>query len=415
MSLIKAIQSNVSGKRSIWHILPMAPTDKILGLNELFKADTSPKKINLGVGAYRDDQGKNYILPSIREAELAIVNGNMDKEYAVITGVPEFVKVALDFAYGADSEPLKSGRIAASQSISGTGGCRLAAEMVKTFFGKVKVYIPDPTWANHFAMFRAAGLEPVYYKYYDPATRGVDFEGLVNDVKNAEDGSFFMLHACAHNPTGCDPTPEQWDILSKLMLEKNHLVFFDCAYQGFATGDAEADAYAIRKFVADGHYIMLSQSFAKNFGLYGERVGLFSMITGDAEECVRVTSQLKLVVRAMYSNPPIHGARIVAHVLSSPTLKAQWYAECKGMADRIQSMRLALREKLEKGPKKEGVTWNHVTDQIGMFCYTGLSLPQVLRLREEFHIFCTDDGRFSMAGINSGNIDYLAESMLAVV
>lgn len=151
--------------------------------------------------------------------------------YAVITGVPEFVKVALDFAYGADSEPLKSGRIAASQSISGTGGCRLAAEMVKTFFGKVKVYIPDPTWANHFAMFRAAGLEPVYYKYYDPATRGVDFEGLVNDVKNAEDGSFFMLHACAHNPTGCDPTPEQWDILSKLMLEKNHLVFFDCAYQ----------------------------------------------------------------------------------------------------------------------------------------------------------------------------------------
>jgi len=381
----------------------------------MFKADTSPQKVNLGVGAYRDDQGRTYILPSIREAELSIVNSNMDKEYTGISGVPEFVKVALEFAYGPDSEPLQSGRIAASQSISGTGGCRLAGEMVKTFFGKVKVYIPDPTWPNHVALFRNSGLEPVFYKYYDPATKSVDFEGLVNDIKNAEDGSFFVLHACAHNPTGCDPTQDQWDILSKLMLEKNHLVFFDCAYQGFATGDAEADAYAIRKFVADGHSIMLSQSFAKNFGLYGERVGCFSLITSDSEECARVNSQLKLVVRAMYSNPPIHGARIVAKVLSNPVLKAQWYEECKGMADRIRDMRLLLRQKLEQGEQKEGVTWNHVTDQIGMFCYTGLSLPQVLRLREEFHIYCTDDGRFSMAGVNTGNVDYLAESVRAVL
>jgi aspartate aminotransferase len=183
--------------------------------------------------------------------------------YTAITGVPAFVKAALEFAYGPDSEAIKSGRIAASQSISGTGGCRLAAEMVKTFFGKVKVYIPDPTWANHVALFRTAGLEPVYYKYYDPATKGVDFDGLVSDIRNAEDGSMFMLHACAHNPTGCDPTTAQWDQLSQLMLEKQHVVFFDCAYQGFASGDAEADAYAIRKFVADGHAVMLSQSFAK--------------------------------------------------------------------------------------------------------------------------------------------------------
>ena len=183
--------------------------------------------------------------------------------YTSITGVPAFVKEALQFAYGENSEPLKAGRIAASQSISGTGGCRLAGEMVKTFFGKVKVYIPNPTWPNHVALFRSAGLEPVFYRYYDAATKSMDFKGLTDDVKNAEDGSLFVLHACAHNPTGCDPTTAQWDELSRLITEKQHFVLFDCAYQGFASGDPEADAYAIRKFVADGHSIMLSQSFAK--------------------------------------------------------------------------------------------------------------------------------------------------------
>lgn len=183
--------------------------------------------------------------------------------YAAITGIPQFVKVALEFAYGEDSEPLRTRRVAAAQCISGTGGCRLAAEMFRTFFGKVKVYIPQPTWANHVNLFRAAGLDPVYYTYYNPATKAVDFDGLVADIRAAEDGSVFMLHACAHNPTGCDPTPAQWDELSRLMLEKQHVVFFDCAYQGFASGDAEADAYAIRKFVADGHNVLLAQSFAK--------------------------------------------------------------------------------------------------------------------------------------------------------
>jgi aspartate aminotransferase len=183
--------------------------------------------------------------------------------YAAITGIPEFIKVALQFAYGDDSEPLRSGRVAAAQCISGTGGCRLAAEMVKTFFGNVKVYIPQPTWANHVNLFRTAGLEPVYYKYYDPNTNAVDFDGLVADIRAADDGSLFMLHACAHNPTGCDPSPEQWNELSRIMREKQHVVFFDCAYQGFASGDAEKDAYAIRRFVNDGHNVMLAQSFAK--------------------------------------------------------------------------------------------------------------------------------------------------------
>mmetsp|Transcript_109081 Transcript_109081/g.213711 ORF Transcript_109081/g.213711 Transcript_109081/m.213711 type:complete len:421 (+) Transcript_109081:67-1329(+) len=418
MSILSALQHNVSGKRSIWQNLPLAPPDKILGFTELFKADTNPKKVNLIVGAYRDDAGQPCVLNAIKQAEQTIIG--KDKEYAAITGIAEFIKVSLDFAYGDDSEPLVSKRVAAAQCISGTGGCRLAAEMVRNAFGKVKVYIPDPTWANHVSLFRAAGLEPVYYKYYDATTRGVDFDGLVRDIRNAEDGSMFMMHACAHNPTGCDPTRAQWDELSKVMLEKQHLVFFDCAYQGFASGDAEADAYAIRKFVSDGHSIMLAQSFAKNFGLYGERVGCFSMITADSEEAERVTSQLKLVIRALYSNPPIHGARIVAKVLSDPVLKPMWYAECKGMADRILAMRLSFREKLEAGMAARGIpanqqpSWKHVTDQIGMFCYTGLTLEQVLKLRSEHHVYCTDDGRFSMAGLNTGNIDYVTESVLAV-
>eukprot|EP00286_Rhodomonas_abbreviata_P026867 CAMPEP_0181295956 /NCGR_PEP_ID=MMETSP1101-20121128/4432_1 /TAXON_ID=46948 /ORGANISM="Rhodomonas abbreviata, Strain Caron Lab Isolate" /LENGTH=411 /DNA_ID=CAMNT_0023400759 /DNA_START=102 /DNA_END=1337 /DNA_ORIENTATION=- len=410
---------SVTGKRpmSVWSALPLAPPDKILGLTEKFKADTCPQKINLGVGAYRDDDGKPYVLKSIQEAEKRIMAKNMDKEYTGITGIPAFVSSALSFAYGDDSEALTSQRVAASQSISGTGGLRVAGELVKKFFGPVKVYIPQPTWGNHLAVFRNAGLEPTFYTYYDNTTRSLDFTGLLKDVRAADNGSLFMFHACAHNPTGCDPSREQWDELSVVMKEKQHMVFFDCAYQGFASGDAEADAYALRKFVADGHLVMLTQSFAKNFGLYGERVGNFSVVCKDKEESERVTSQIKLIVRAMYSSPPIHGARIVAEVLTDAELKAQWYSECKGMADRIQSMRVLFREKLEAGSStsNSSMTWNHVTDQIGMFCYTGLTVEQVHRLRDEFHIYCTDDGRFSMAGINTKNIDYLCQSVVAVL
>jgi len=372
-AIFRSLSSN--GK-SIWSSVPLAPPDKILGLNEMFKNDAFPQKINLGVGAYRDDTGKPLVLNAIKTAESRIVSRSMNKEYTEITGVPEFVKVALSFAYGSDCTLLHSNRIAAAQSISGTGGCRLAAEIIKAFIGSVKIYIPDPTWGNHVNVFKQAGLTPVYYKYYDTASKSVNFEGMKEDISNAEDGSVFMLHACAHNPTGCDPTKSQWDELSALMLKKNHLVFFDCAYQGFASGDAEADSYSIRKFVADGHYILLSQSFAKNFGLYGERVGLFSMVTASTEECERVKSQLKILIRGMYSNPPVHGARIVAEVLTDLELKQEWTRECKAMADRINAMRLLFREKLEACGERVG-SWRHITDQIGMFCYTGLTIQQV--------------------------------------
>eukprot|EP00597_Dinobryon_sp_UTEXLB2267_P005035 CAMPEP_0170067586 /NCGR_PEP_ID=MMETSP0019_2-20121128/6872_1 /TAXON_ID=98059 /ORGANISM="Dinobryon sp., Strain UTEXLB2267" /LENGTH=405 /DNA_ID=CAMNT_0010275001 /DNA_START=46 /DNA_END=1263 /DNA_ORIENTATION=- len=402
----------------------MAPIDKILGINDQCKADTFPLKVNLCVGAYRDEKGNSVVLKSVREAEHRVIGKKLDKEYTAITGLPSFVEKAIELAYGRDGDILSTDCIAATQSISGTGGCRLMAEFVATFSlaKNRKIHIPSLTWPNHITLSNNAGLIPVTYKYYNIQECRIDFTGMVEDIRAAEDGSLFMLHACAHNPTGCDPTREQWDELSAIMKAKRHMIFFDLAYQGFASGDPERDAYSVRKFVQDGHQIMLSQSFAKNFGLYGERTGLFSIVTASAEEAERVNSQLKVMVRGMYSNPPIHGARIVVEILSDPALKSLWLSECKGMADRIQSMRLSLRQKVEAGMlaatpidgSKSRKNWSHITEQIGMFCYTGLSLEQVLRLRSEFHVYCTDDGRFSMAGVNESNIDYLSHAMVSV-
>jgi len=388
----------------------LAPPDKILGLSEAYKNDTFPKKVSLGVGAYRDNDGKPVVLPSVRTAESRLLSKNLDHEYAGIAGVQSYVNLSLEFAYGNDSDVLKSGKVAAVQSLSGTGACRLAGEFVSKFFGKgKKMYMPDPTWGNHLAIMKNSGLEPASYAYFDSKTCGVDFKGMLNSINNAETGSVFMFHACAHNPTGCDPTPEQWDQLSIVMKAKKHITFFDCAYQGFASGDSEKDAYAIRKFVADGHQILLAQSFAKNFGLYGERVGTLSVVCASKEEKDRVESQLKVLVRPMYSNPPVYGARLIAEILSDKTLRQQWTLECKSMADRILAMRTSLKESLKKSGSTKN--WDHITDQIGMFCYTGMTSQQVKRLIEEFHIYCTEDGRISVAGLNSKNVQYVAQSI----
>lgn len=397
---------------SHWAKVPLAPPDKILGLTEAFKADPFPSKINLGVGAYRNDEGRAVVLESVRQAEAIIFNSSVDHEYAGIGGVQSFVDKSIEFAYGEQSAPLKSGRIAAVQSLSGTGACRVFGEFICKILGKgKKVYLPDPSWGNHIPIFRNAGLEPAKYRYFDPISKSIDLPGLLEDVQNAENGSVFLIHACAHNPTGCDPTKEQWNQLSTVMKAKKHVVYMDCAYQGFASGDPEEDAYAIRKFVEDGHHIILGQSFAKNFGVYGERVGALSVVTGSADEAARVKSQLKALVRPMYSNPPIYGARLVSEILSNPNLKQLWTTECSAMASRIKTMRKLLQQKLvEHGST---ANWQHITDQIGMFCYTGLSPAQVVRLREEFHVYCTDDGRFSMAGVNSRNVAYLAAAVHA--
>jgi aspartate aminotransferase, mitochondrial len=394
---------------STWSDVKQGPPDAILGITEAFKKDSFHQKINLGVGAYRDDAGKPYVLPSVRKAEENIAKKLLDKEYAPITGVPTFTSAAAELAYGATSSALLENRIAITQTISGTGALRIGAAFLERFYPSKKILLPTPSWANHAAVFKDAGLQPEQYRYYDKGTISLDFEGLIADLEAAPSGTIVLLHACAHNPTGVDPTAEQWRKISEVVKNKKHFPFFDMAYQGFATGDIAKDAYAIRYFVEEGHQVALCQSFAKNMGLYGERVGAFSLVCANPEEKQRVDSQLKILIRPLYSNPPVNGARIASEILNSPELKAQWLEEVKGMADRMIQMRHLLKSNLEAlGSKKD---WSHVTSQIGMFCYTGLSGEQVDRLAKEFSVYGTRDGRISVSGITSGNVKRLAEAI----
>mmetsp|Transcript_17389 Transcript_17389/g.69875 ORF Transcript_17389/g.69875 Transcript_17389/m.69875 type:complete len:440 (-) Transcript_17389:1056-2375(-) len=415
-------RSGPQAAMSAWAGVEAAPADPIIGLTQAFKDDPASPKVLLGVGAYRDDAGKPYVLPSIREAEKRVVAEIADHEYAPIAGLAEFLDESLKFAYGDDCEALRERRIAAVQALSGTGACRLAAALIARLpsiggskAAKPVIYMPEPTWGNHPKIAKDAGLEVKRYRYLDASTKTtLDIDGLLEDVaSNVEDGATIMFHACAHNPTGVDPTPAQWAAISATLKQRPSVqIFFDCAYQGFASGDAEADAAALRTFVADGHAIMLAQSYAKNFGLYGERVGALSAVCADAAEARALESQLKVLIRPMYSSPPVHGAKVVAAVLKDPALRAQWSQECAGMAARIKAMRALLKTSLEaEGSTKD---WSHVTDQIGMFAFTGLSEDQVKRLRAEFHVYCTLDGRISVAGLTEDNVKYVAAAMHAV-
>jgi len=359
--------------------IPAGPPDAILGIAEAFKSCEDPRKVNVCVGAYRDENGKPWVLPSVKEAERRMLDDPAtNKEYASIAGDAAFVNLALKFAYGADADMEK---LAGVQSLSGTGACRIGGHFFSQFLPgdeKKIIYVPSPTWGNHIGIFNKCGLEVRRYRYYDASTNGLDYDGMVEDLSDAPEGSVILLHACAHNPTGCDPSLDQWKSISDLMKTKSHHVFFDSAYQGFASGDAEADAAALRLFVAEGHNVALAQSFAKNFGLYGERCGTFSLLCNNADEKEKVMSQLKLIIRPMYSSPPIHGSSIVRTVLSGDELKDQYYEECAHMANRIKSMRNLLVDKL----KEAGSThdWSHVTEQIGMFAFTGKYLLSLLLL-----------------------------------
>ncbi|KAG9047549.1 aspartate transaminase aat1 [Tulasnella sp. UAMH 9824] len=405
---------------SAWAAVPQGPPDPILGITEAFKADKDPKKINLGVGAYRDDNGKPYVLPSVQKAEEILAAAKGDKEYLPITGLADFTSAAAKLAYGADSSALKEGRIAVTQSISGTGALRIGGAFLARHYPHSKtIYLPVPSWGNHTPIFRDSGLEVKGYRYFDKKTVGLDFDGLIEDLKNAPEKSIVLLHACAHNPTGVDPTPEQWKKISEVigassLFEKQLFPFFDMAYQGFASGNTTRDAFALRYFVEQGHQVVLAQSFAKNMGLYGERVGAFSVVTSSPEEKARVDSQLKIVIRPMYSNPPIHGARVAGTILNDAQLYTQWEGEVKGMADRIIGMRDTLYNKLTHDYNTPG-EWGHIKSQIGMFSFTGLRPEQTKALAEKAHIYMTADGRISMAGLNAHNLEYFAESVSAVV
>ncbi|KAL9181184.1 hypothetical protein ACHAXT_009989 [Thalassiosira profunda] len=393
--------------------IPEGPPDAILGIAEAFKACTDERKVNVCVGAYRDSSGKPWILPSVRQAEERLLaDPAANKEYAPIAGDAAYVQLALGFAYGVDAD---LANVAGVQSLSGTGACRIGGHFFAKFapkpagLDKVPIYIPSPTWGNHVKIFGEAGLDVRRYRYYDSKTNRLDYDGLLEDLKGAPDGSVILLHSCAHNPTGCDPTMDQWKAISDVIKAKGHHVFFDSAYQGFASGDAEADAAALRFFVAEGHNVVLAQSFAKNFGLYGERTGTLSVVCNSPEETSAVMSQLKLIIRPMYSSPPIHGSSIVRTVLTDEGLTKEYYDNCREMASRIR----AMREKLVTVLKEVGSAhdWSHVTEQIGMFAFTGMSSDMCDELTSKYSIFLTRDGRISLAGLNDGNIEYVAKAV----
>jgi aspartate aminotransferase len=391
---------------SAWANVAQGPPDAILGITEAFKKDSNPQKINLGVGAYRDDKGKPYVLPSVREAEQKVVKQNLDKEYAGITGVPDFTKAAALLAYGPNSAAIDENRVVITQSISGTGALRIGGAFLQRHYpGAKEIYIPTPSWANHKAVFADCGLEVKQYRYYNKDTIGLDFDGMVADIKAMPKGSIVLLHACAHNPTGVDPTEEQWKQISDAVKSGDHYPFFDMAYQGFASGDTNKDAFALRYFIEQGHQPCLAQSFAKN-------VGAFSIVTSSPEESKRVDSQVKILVRPLYSNPPVHGARVASTILNDAALNKQWLGEVKGMADRIIEMRALLKDNLEKLGSKHD--WSHITSQIGMFAYTGLTAEQMTQLAEKHSVYATKDGRISVAGITSENVGRLAEAIFKV-
>ncbi|CAM8955553.1 unnamed protein product [Rhodiola kirilowii] len=412
-SIFASPTSGATGKSVFAHIV-QAPEDPILGVTVAYNKDPSPVKLNLGVGAYRTEEGKPLVLNVVRKAEQKLVNDRSRvKEYLPIVGLSDFNKLSARLMFGADSSAIIENRITTVQCLSGTGSLRVGGEFLARHHHQRTIYIPTPTWGNHPKIFALAGLSVKTYRYYDPTTRGLNFKGLIEDLGSAPLGAVVLLHACAHNPTGVDPTLEQWEHIRKLIRSKGLLPFFDSAYQGFASGNLDADAKPVRMFVADGGECLAAQSYAKNLGLYGERVGALSIICGSSDVARKVDSQLKLVIRPMYSSPPIHGASLVATILTDRDLYHEWAIELKGMADRIISMRHQLFDALRlRGTPGD---WSHIIKQIGMFTFTGLNKAQVEFMTKEYHIYMTSDGRISMAGLSSKTVPHLADAIHAAV
>ncbi|WP_295850762.1 amino acid aminotransferase [uncultured Xylophilus sp.] len=397
---------------SLFTAVEMAPRDPILGLNEQFAADTNPNKVNLGVGVYYDDNGKLPLLNCVQAAEKAMMEAPKARGYLPIDGIAAYDEAVKTLVFGAGSEPVTSGRVATVQCIGGTGGLKVGADFLKQLNPEAKVLISDPSWENHRALFTRAGFEVGTYPYYDADKRGVDFDGMLAALNAAAAGTIVVLHACCHNPTGYDITPAQWDQVVAAVKAKNLVAFLDMAYQGFGHGIAE-DGAVIGKFVDAGLTFFVSTSFSKSFSLYGERVGALSVLAASKEEAARVLSQLKIVIRTNYSNPPTHGGAVVAAVLGTPALRAQWEEELAGMRVRIKEM----RQKLVDGLRAAGVQkdMSFITEQIGMFSYSGLTKDQMVRLRSEFGVYGTDTGRMCVAALNSRNIDHVCASIAKVV
>ncbi len=396
---------------SLFATVAMAPRDPILGLNEQFNADPNPAKVNLGVGVYYDDNGRLPLLACVAAAEAQMQAAPKPRGYLPIDGIAAYDSAVQGLVFGADSEILKAKRVATVQALGGTGGLKIGADFLKRLNPGAKVLISDPSWENHRALFTNAGFPVETYPYYDAANRGIDFSGMLGALNAAPAGTIVVLHACCHNPTGYDLTPAQWAQVVEAVKARDLVAFLDMAYQGFGEGIAE-DGAVIQQFLAAGLDFFVSTSFSKSFSLYGERVGALSVVCASADEAAKVLSQLKIVIRTNYSNPPTHGAQVVATVLSTPALRAQWEEELAGMRVRIKQMREALVTELQAA----GITddLSYVTRQKGMFSYSGLSAEQMQRLRAEFGVYGVDSGRICVAALNSKNLKPVAAAIAAV-
>jgi aromatic-amino-acid transaminase len=397
---------------SILARVEMAPGDPILGVSEAFNADSNPNKINLGVGVYYDDNGKVPVLECVRRVERDMLEAVAPRSYLPIDGLAAYDRAVRDLAFGADSTVVKEGRAVTVQGIGGTGALKIAADFLRRVNPGAQVWISDPSWENHRQLFEGAGFAVNAYPYYDPATHGLHFNGMVGALEKLPAGTIVVLHACCHNPTGVDLTAEQWTRVIEIVKARELVPILDIAYQGFAEG-IEADGAIIGRFVAACSPVFVANSFSKSFSLYGERVGALSVATASADEAARVLSQLKRVVRANYSNPPTFGAKAVATVLSTPELRGLWDRELGQMRDRIKAMRRALVEKVQA--RVPGFDFSFVMRQRGLFSYSGLSTAQVRRLREEFSIYAIDTGRLCVAALNSKNVDPVADAIAKVI
>nr|AIT70253.1 aspartate aminotransferase [Kappaphycus alvarezii] len=384
---------------SIFNTVPVAPPDAILGLNTQYRSDPSPNKVNLGVGAYRTAEGQPYVLPVVRRVEQALANDpTTTHEYLPQDGLKQFCDLSANLILGPDSPALVDNRSVTVQALSGTGALRVGFTFVARFLSsETAVYIPKPSWSNHKNVVVQSGLPPTReYRYFDYGTGAVDMEGMIEDLKAAPAGSMVLLHGCAHNPTGADPTHEQWEQVLKVVQEGKLVPFFDNAYQGFASGSLQMDAWSVRRFVKAGLDMMVGQSYAKNMGLYGERVGALTVISSEGGNNEGIRSQLKAIIRAMYSNPPKHGAMVAARILGDTEMFAEW-----------------MREKLRGALVRIGTpgNWDHIVNQIGMFSFTGLTAAQVEFMKDKYHIYMTSNGRISMAGLTDDTVEYVAEAM----
>lgn len=410
--------------KTIFNNVEQLPADALFGVKQRLSQDPRETKVDLGIGAYRDNNGKPWVLPSVHEAEKLIrEDPSYNHEYLGIAGLTSLISGAAKVILGEDSPALQEQRVVSVQSLSGTGALHIAAKFLNKFCSEKVVYLSQPTWANHTAIFETQGLKTATYPYWNAATKSLDLEGYLNAIKDSPKGSVFVLHACAHNPTGLDPSKEQWVDILDALVKGDHIVLFDSAYQGFASGNLDNDAYAVRlglEKLATVSPVLICQSFAKNVGMYGERVGCFHLVLPQQDSSIdlasvkkAIASQLAKITRSELSNPPAYGAKIVSTILNTPKLTQQWHKDMITMSSRITKMRHALRDQLVK--LSTPGTWDHIVEQCGMFSYTGLSSEMVRRLEEEHAVYMVSSGRASIAGLNDGNVTLVAEAIDEVV